>query len=508
MTRGRSLPFVAFTAFHVVASLPSFGSPCPSGAFLTQESGVLAAVDWVDQRGDEVRTRSVLTQSRVIDATITLRSDETAVRSSVVLSIAGGEPEAPKTRELGLGAIYWSDMIPSSIEQAVRRARVIGQAAVRIPAASLYSDARGDIDVLRRDATDWTVAYRGKRYEVLTDDNGCLIAATLPSHGVVIERRSDFKPDQYPLWAPHAAPPDGAYRARPVSIGAPGGHVLAGTLTSPAHGGGSLPAAVLITGLSPNERNNGIPPWMPLRDVADALTRVGIAVLRVDDRGVGESTGDHAPSTTFDEADDVRAEVLWLRTQPGIDRRRIALVGYSEGGLIAPMVAADDPSIAAVVTLAGPGVPGPEVARYQIEAAVVGDSAIAPADREKEIARQLAEDLTPREASYLGIDPLAYARRVRCPALIVQGSTDQHIPLRSAERIAAAMRAGGNTDVTVRIVPEVSHALLPDPGGLQSGWVFLPAFRTSPEVLDVMTRWAQARLAREGAKTRRASTSP
>src|SRR5262249_28093080 len=157
-----------------------------------------------------------------------------------------------------------------------------------------------------------------------------------------------------------------------VRIPSPLGHVLAGTLTIPS-GRHDVPAAVLITGLTPNNRNNGDPPWMPLRDLADALSRQGIAVLRVDDRGVGESTGDPTASTTFDEADDVTTEVAWLRARPGIDRRRIALVGYSEGGLIAPMVAARDSGIAAIVTLAGPGVPGLELARYQVEAAVVRD---------------------------------------------------------------------------------------------------------------------------------------
>ncbi|PYM04637.1 MAG: hypothetical protein DMD82_13855 [Candidatus Rokuibacteriota bacterium] len=255
-----------------------------------------------------------------------------------------------------------------------------------------------------------------------------------------------------------------------------------------------FPAAVLITGLSPNNRNEGQPPWMPLRDIADALTRAGVAVLRVDDRGVGESTGDRASSTTFDEADDVRTEVAWLRARPGIDRRRIALVGYSEGGLIAPMVAAGDSTIDAIVTLAGPGVSGPEVARYQIEAAVVRDTSIAPSGREAEIRRQLADTLTARERSYLAIDPMQYARRVRCPALILHGATDLHVPARSAERLAWAMRAAGNRNVTVRIFPGVSHSLLYDPIGLNSEWVYLPAFLTAPGILETMSAWLAARL--------------
>src|SRR5207253_2549549 len=145
----------------------------------------------------------------------------------------------------------------------------------------------------------------------------------------------------------------------------------------------------------------------------------------------------------------------WLRSQSGIDGKRIAVVGYSEGGLIASMVAADDPAIAAEVSLAGPGVDGPILARYQIENAVDADASIAPADREKEIARRLAEPLSAHERSFLGIHPLDYDRRVRCPALIIQGSADAHVPVRSVENIAAALRSNGNSDVTVRLFQDL-----------------------------------------------------
>jgi len=89
---------------------------------------------------------------------------------------------------------------------------------------------------------------------------------------------------------------------------------------------------------------------------------------------------------------------------------------------------------------------------------------------------------------------MEYARRVRCPALIIQGSTDLNIPVRSAQRIADAMRSNGNPDVTIRLFAQVNHALLPDTSGLDDGWVTLPAFITSPQVLDEVTRWASAHL--------------
>lgn len=480
------------------ATAPAAGAPnCGSAVFLNLEQGKLASVDWVDRAANRLRTRVLETQSHIIDATIDLRPDETAAHSSAVASTAGEEGEAMQTaRDLGEGAIYWSPRIPSSIEQAIARARILDKPLSKIPGASLYSGSRAEITVERVDPTDWIVSYQDKKYLVHTNEQGCLLSATMPDYGVVIERRSGFSATNYPLWPPYSAPPDHAYTAQEVSIHAPQGHVLAGTFTVPVRKNNS-PAAVLITGLSPHERNNGDAPWMTFRDVADALTRAGIAVLRVDDRGVGKSTGDNLKFASLDKADDVTTEVAWLRTQPGIDPKRIMLVGYSEGGMIAPMVAAKDSSIAALVTLAGPGVPGMEVARYQVEQQTLRDPKIPETDRKKEFAKQMEEalkDLSPHETSFLAIDPIQYDRQVRCPALIIQGGADATVPVRSAERIASAMRAGGNSDVTVRIFPGVSHSLLPDPGGLPTGWAALPAFLTAPDLLEELTRWSVAKL--------------
>jgi uncharacterized protein len=480
-----------------VAGIPS----CGSAAFLTFEQGRLAAVDWVDRTANRLHTRVIETQSHVIDAMIDLRPDETAAHSSAAISTYGEEGQPAKAaHDLGEGAIYWSPRIPSSIEQAIARARILDKPLSKIPGASLFSDSRPDITVERVDPTDWVVGYQNKKYLVLTNEHGCMLSATIPDYGVVIERRASYSENNYLPWPPYSTPPDNAYTAQDVSIRAPQGHVLAGTFTVPAHKD-SIAAALLITGLSPHERNNGDAPWMPFRDIADALTRADIAVLRVDDRGIGKSTGDNAKFTSFDKADDVRTEVAWLRAQPGIDPKRIMLVGYSEGGLIAPMVAAKDPSIAGLITLAGPGVSGMEVTRYQVEQPILAlgdkDPGISEADREKEFAKQLEDalkDLSPHESSFLTIDPIQYDRQVRCPALIIQGGADATVPVRSAQRIASAMRDGGNSDVTVRIYPGVSHSLLPDPAGLSTGWAALPAFLTTPDLLDELTRWSVAKL--------------
>jgi pimeloyl-ACP methyl ester carboxylesterase len=107
------------------------------------------------------------------------------------------------------------------------------------------------------------------------------------------------------------------------------------------------------------------------------------------------------------------------------------------------------------------------------------------------------KDLTPRESVAMTIKPIEYDRRVRCPALIIQGGTDLEVPVRSAERIAMAIRSNGNSDVTVRIISGVSHSLLPDAVGLASGWPTLPGFLTAPDLLDVISEWAANKLGAE-----------
>jgi hypothetical protein len=153
---------------------------------------------------------------------------------------------------------------------------VSGQAAQPAAAVACGNAALLTFEQGRRlDSTDWTVTYQDQKYRVLTDEQGCVLAATLPEYGVVIERRARFAGDEYPLWPPYSAPPDNAYRAEEVSIPAAHGAALASTLTLPFRKG-RVPAIVIVTGLSPHERNNGDAPWMPFRDIADALTRPGL----------------------------------------------------------------------------------------------------------------------------------------------------------------------------------------------------------------------------------------
>ncbi|HCL90245.1 MAG TPA: alpha/beta hydrolase, partial [Candidatus Atribacteria bacterium] len=142
------------------------------------------------------------------------------------------------------------------------------------------------------------------------------------------------------------------------------GITLAGTLTLPS-GKGPSPVVLLISGSGPQDRNETIYNHRPFLVLADYLTRQGIAVLRVDDRGVGESTGDFSQATSEDFASDVLAGIEYLKTRKEINPEQIGLIGHSEGGLIAPMVAVKSPDVAFIILMAGTGLTGEEILYLQ-----------------------------------------------------------------------------------------------------------------------------------------------
>jgi dienelactone hydrolase len=465
---------------------------CPSATFVTYEWGRPAVVNWTERTPTQVRSHSVLNQTLIVDTTVDLRPDGTASHATSQRTSFGEPADKPVTRELGEGAVFWSDFVTASLEQTLIRARALDQAKVTVPGASLWADKRAELEVERIHPTDWVVSVNKKRYEVLTDEAGCLLSATLGDRGVVIERRDDFTREQYPLWTAYGPPPDHAYDAADVAIKAPQGHTLAATFTEPRHHKGKLSAVVFITGISPHERNGGTAPFTPFRDLADTLTRAGFAIVRADDRGIGKSTGDSKNYTSFDKADDTQSQIAWLRARKEIDPKWIFVVGYSEGGTIASIVSGRDPTLAGMVSIAGDGVPPIELARYQTEIAVMADPAIAPADKQKEIEKQMAEHLTPHETSFMGLDPIALVRKVNQPALFLQGGNDLHVPPRSAERLANALRAAGNRDVTVQVFPAMGHMIVPDPVGLASYWVMAPGHLVYPPLQEAIVRWLLA----------------
>ena len=140
--------------------------------------------------------------------------------------------------------------------------------------------------------------------------------------------------------------------------------VLAGTFTRPK-AKGKYPVAILISGSGPQDRDETFSGHKPFLVLADHLTRQGIAVLRYDDRGFGESTGIHSKATTYDLATDAISALEYLKTRTDVDSKNIGIIGHSEGGIIAPLAANRTNDVAFIVSLAGTGISGTELSVMQ-----------------------------------------------------------------------------------------------------------------------------------------------
>jgi len=283
------------------------------------------------------------------------------------------------------------------------------------------------------------------------------------------------------------------YRAEDVKYqNKSAGIELGATLTLP-QGKGPFPAVVLITGSGPQDRNESVFGHRPFLVLADYLTRKGIAVLRADDRGVGGSTGDFNKATSADFATDKEAGIAYLKTRPEIDSHKIGLVGHSEGGLIAPMVAARNRDVAFIVMMAGPGVPGDQVIAEQtrliLEAQGTSHERAAkkgadelenltlvkqekdPAVAEKKLRERLAGQIpeaqigeailkvnSPWMRYFVNYDPAESLRKVTCPVLALNGEKDLQVsPKQNLPPIRQALEAAGNKHFEVVELPGLNH---------------------------------------------------
>src|SRR5439155_779370 len=253
-----------------------------------------------------------------------------------------------------------------------------------------------------------------------------------------------------------------------VHVRTRGGFELAGTLTRP-DGPGRAPCVITITGSGPEDRDEAIPlvkGYRPFRQIADTLARRGIAVLRLDDRGTGESGGRFRGSTSADFSDDVADALHWLQRDPGIDPARLALLGHSEGGLIAPLVAPREPSVRALVLLAAPAWEGRRILAYQQDQAARKTLAGAALDSAKAAGRRDMDSLAvadPWYGFFVGYDPLPVARKLSRPAvLLLQGETDRQVTAEQAAELESAFHAAGNRDVTLLGRSGLAEAFGPD----------------------------------------------
>ena len=302
----------------------------------------------------------------------------------------------------------------------------------------------------------------------------------------------------------YSAPADAPYTAENVVVKTPAGHTLAGTLTLPKGASRAKPvgAIVTVTGSGAQDRDEaiGLPGFQPFRQIADSLGRRGIAVLRMDDRGTGESGGTFKGSTSADFAEDARAGLDYLRTRPEIRSDRLGVLGHSEGAIIAPMVAEKEPKLRAIVLLAGIAQAGRTALHFQIKNGYERDTKLTPEKRAELISAIPARidgmgAADPWMKFFLTHDPAATMRRVKTPVLILTGSRDQQAVPAEVALMEAAFKAGGNKDVTARVLPDLNHLFVHDTDGFPGNYGKLPAPVTvQTEVLNLIADWLAPRL--------------
>jgi hypothetical protein len=317
------------------------------------------------------------------------------------------------------------------------------------------------------------------------------------------------------------------YREEEVFFDDAAAHVqLAGTLTLP-RGGGPFPAVVLVAGSGPNTRNEPFMGHQLFLVLADHLTRNGVAVLRYDKRGTGESTGSYATATTMDFANDAQSGVAFLRSRKDIDLDHIGLIGHSEGGWIVPIVAVRDPSVAFIVIMAGPGVKGADLqieqsqmiykamglSDVQLEKVSALSHKAAAIIRTERVPAVAAAKLRVALTAYakalgapdsvvevqisqmnsdwmrfaLNYDPAPTLRKVRCPVLAIDGSLDVQVP---AEQNLPAIRAAlaRNPNAEIDELPGLNHAFQTAKTGGMGEYGQIPE-TIAPLALDTITSW-------------------
>jgi uncharacterized protein len=315
------------------------------------------------------------------------------------------------------------------------------------------------------------------------------------------------------------------------------GTTLAGTLTVPS-GKERHPAVILLPGSGPVDRNETmLPGHKPFMVIADHLTRRGIAVLRVDDRGVGKSSGDYSKSTGEDLAGDVMSGIVFLKRQPEIDANRVGLIGHSQGGGVAALVGAKSKDVAFIVLLAAPALPAREISQLQLRAALkgkvaseeeiakqssllhrlfdavkanAGDDAIRSLAREmikaalspgalpeKELEsaaeKELARLRSPIVRYFMLNDAREALGQIRVPLLALNGSLDHVIaPEENLSEIKRLTQEANNSDVTILKLYGLNHLFQSATTGSPAEMMRLEE-TFSTKALEIITAWIRAR---------------
>jgi hypothetical protein len=316
------------------------------------------------------------------------------------------------------------------------------------------------------------------------------------------------------------------------------GVTLAGTLTYPEKGE-NFPVVVLITGSGPQNRDEELLGHKPFLVLSDYLTRDGIAVLRCDDRGIAKSTGNFSTATTKDFATDILACIDYLKTRKEIDQKKIGLIGHSEGGIIAPMVAVGCKDVSFIVMMAGPGLSGDKILELQTKLIskaegvpdaeinktnsmnkkcykiaieekdsskaaekinkILDDYYLSLSETEKksiggsidDLKMQTRQILSPWFKFFLSYDPKQNLSKIKIPVLAVNGEKDLQVPPKeNLEAIETYLKKAGNKNYMVMEFPGLNHLFQTSVTGAPSEYSKIEE-TMSPNVLFTISDWIQ-----------------
>lgn len=354
------------------------------------------------------------------------------------------------------------------------------------------------------------------------------------------ETNMKFKPSQEDLSFDRPQEPQGpfTYKSEEVDILQEKGNIrIGGTLTIP-EGSGPFPAVVLISGSGPQNRDSEIFSHKPFLVIADFLTNQGYAVLRYDDRGVGESTGTFAQATSEDFSHDAEAALEYLRGREDINKDQVGFIGHSEGGMIAPMVAARNKNVAFLVLLAGPGTPIDELMTYQLNHVkgqynlskegeksyssmvtklinllkrdVPNDQIIDQVEATtnmfyRNLSVEDQEKMGPSEKAFyfkfapsflnpwmryfLRYKPADNLQKVQVPVLAMNGKKDRQVLAKAnTKAIKKALKVGGNKNFKIKKFGKLNHLFQTSKTGEGSEYAIITE-TFSPKALEYMHKW-------------------
>lgn len=358
--------------------------------------------------------------------------------------------------------------------------------------------------------------------EVWIDENNRLLRFKVESQGLEIAREDVASVSARVVRLPRAG--DEQVRV-PAN-----GFSLAGTLSRPpgssppdrkAKNVPRLPAVILVPGSGPVDRDETVAGISVFAQLANALADKGFLVLRYDKRGIGQSGGRDESATVADYAEDVRAVVNFLRKRKDVDRRRIAIVGHSEGGMAGMLAASKDKGkVAALVLVATPGTTGGELVLEQ-QRHLLDRMDLPEGERRNrmELQQRIQQAVvsgkgwegipsgfrrqadTPWFRSFMLFDPIEVIRKVEAPLLVVQGERDRQVTVRHAHRLIEAAKARKRPwPADLVIVDGINHLLVPAPTGEVTEYASLVDKKVSPLVISHVADWLASTLAGPGGR--------